>query len=517
MKPLPDATTNQLPDVTVVQVISDEAETLNQMEFEATVEYPVSDHVNESVPVVANTPVNTNITNLNTPVTSDTVENEDNLLLENNLDLDRSNSVNSETDASNLKKCIIKLTDLSAEEWNKWLGLTDKSSVSNLSTDSNSSRYYMRARVNMTRNNKRPGRKTTKPVNYHESPLSRELNDSDYEPAAKHEKPLDNNRYPSDTRIAMQKIIDENKNANQGISAIQSDAIGHAVIENTDESPALPDATDVSSSSPEKPVATSSPKAKNIEINEHHKDVPEATARPEGENQDLLLDEMPKANSVISSNANSPNVASVNPQTLDGADEKPGTNNNPDNTDLPDDTLSKPKRGEFCTQIVGIQRQRDPRAFKCSCCSKRTTTLKKLNAHFIKNHRRVKCDMCEEQFNTPSSLKKHKYMHSEDKYACRSCDREFPFESQLRSHRHSHHRGCSYFCVYAGCNKSYCQPGDLNAHTKTHYTSLMSCEHCKYSTHDIRNLKSHMRKHTQVQTFRCKQCNRKFTHTMQLI
>ena len=54
----------------------------------------------------------------------------------------------------------------------------------------------------------------------------------------------------------MQKIIDENKNANQGISAIQNDAIGHAVIENTDKSPALPDATDVSSLSPEKPVAT---------------------------------------------------------------------------------------------------------------------------------------------------------------------------------------------------------------------------------------------------------------------
>ena len=172
VKPLPDATTNQLPDITVVQVISDEAETLNQMEFEATIEYPTSEHVNESIMSVANTSVKTNITNLNTPVTSDTVENEDNHLLENNLDLDRSNSVNSETGASNLKKCIIKPIDLSAEEQNKWLGLTDKSSGSNLSTDSNSSRYYMRARVNVVRNSKRPGRKTTKPVNYHESPPS---------------------------------------------------------------------------------------------------------------------------------------------------------------------------------------------------------------------------------------------------------------------------------------------------------------------------------------------------------
>ena len=141
----------------------------------------------------------------------------------------------------------------------------------------------------------------------------------------------------------MQKIIDENKNANQGIIAIQSDAVGHAVIENTDESPALPDATDMSSLSPDKPVATSSPKAKNTEISKHHKDVPEATARLEGEKQDLLLDETPKANSVISSNANSPNVASVNRQTSDDADKKPGMNNNPDNKDLPDDTLSKPK------------------------------------------------------------------------------------------------------------------------------------------------------------------------------
>ena len=106
MELLPDATSNQLPDVTVVQVISDEAENQNQMEFEATIEYPVSDHVSESVPVVANTPITTNITNVTTSVTSKIGETGDNLLLENNLDLDMdwSNSVNSATDATNLKK-----------------------------------------------------------------------------------------------------------------------------------------------------------------------------------------------------------------------------------------------------------------------------------------------------------------------------------------------------------------------------------------------------------------------------
>ena len=108
MKPLPDATSNQLPDVTVVQVISNEAENQNQMEFEATIEYPVSDHVSESVPIIANTLITTNITNVTTSATSNIGETEDNLLLENNLDLDldQTNNADSATDATNLKNAL---------------------------------------------------------------------------------------------------------------------------------------------------------------------------------------------------------------------------------------------------------------------------------------------------------------------------------------------------------------------------------------------------------------------------
>ena len=40
----------------------------------------------------------------------------------------------------------------------------------------------MQSKADLPRNNKRPGRKITKSINYHESPPSRELNDSDYEP-----------------------------------------------------------------------------------------------------------------------------------------------------------------------------------------------------------------------------------------------------------------------------------------------------------------------------------------------
>ena len=189
---LPDITNHQLPDVTVVQVIQDEAENSDRMEFEATIEYPVSDNNNKGETGASERPDKSESTNTNTStniVTNDSAQSTEKHLLENSVGLDLTNSENS---ASNLKNCIIRLTDLSAEERNKWLGLTEKGSVSNLSTDSNSSRYYMHPRTDLPRNNKRPGRKVTKQINYHESPPSRELNDSDYEPNAKHGKPLDN-------------------------------------------------------------------------------------------------------------------------------------------------------------------------------------------------------------------------------------------------------------------------------------------------------------------------------------
>ena len=77
-------------------------------------------------------------------------------LLDNSVGLDLTNSENG---ASNLKNCIIRLTDLSDEERNKSLGLTEQGSISNSSTNSNNSRYYMCSRTDPPRNNKRPGQK----------------------------------------------------------------------------------------------------------------------------------------------------------------------------------------------------------------------------------------------------------------------------------------------------------------------------------------------------------------------
>ena len=320
----------------------------DQIEFEATIEYPVNDtnskgdkEANERLEQLESTNTDA-ITNIEI---NDIAQKPNHHLLDNSVSLDLTNSENS---ASNLKNCIIKLTDLSAEERNKWLGLTEKGSVSNSSTNSNNSRYYMRSRTDPLRNNKRPGRKITKHVNYHESPPSREHNDSDYEPNTKHGKPLDNKWYPSDTRIASQKVIDENKIANQGISSVHDVVIGHVVLEvngaTTASNAALPEATDVTIPDDEKPIATSLPKAKRHEPNTITKEVPDATSSLETRDKELLPDETPKSSDAVSGNTNSVNVASANPQTHDGMKDIPrkDTESNPKVSN--DVTPTKPKK-----------------------------------------------------------------------------------------------------------------------------------------------------------------------------
>ena len=102
---------------------------------------------------------------------------------------------------------------------------------------------------------------------------------------------------------------------------------------------------------------------------------------------------------VVSGNKNSVNVVPVNPLMPDDTNVSQGEQLKNSYNDLPmntenknksivddktgksiespskDNTPSKPKKGEFHTRIVGIRRQRDPRAFECSCCSKHTITL----------------------------------------------------------------------------------------------------------------------------------------------
>ena len=190
----------------------------------------------------------------------------------------------------------------------------------------------------------------------------------------------------------------------------------------------------------------------------------------------------------------------------------------PDTTDKNTTEPGKPTKGVFKTKQISIRRSKDPRTFKCSICDTHTSSLKQLNVHFIETHWQVNCDICGKGFNTPRSLRKHRYSHVEEdsQYKCRSCNKRFPFESQLKSHRHMYRRSRNYICASANFDKSFKHPGDLVAHAKLH-GKPHKCVHCDYKNTDKRNLKSHQCTHSRAATFKCKLCSECFVHSNQLL
>ena len=105
------------------------------------------------------------------------------------------------------KWCIIKLTELSNSDREKWLSGENSSSRSSRTTesiessDSSGSRYNMRSRPNSTR--KRPVRTTWPKINYTKHGMKDSSCDSDFEPVLKPLTPLDNKSHPTPSRIAM--------------------------------------------------------------------------------------------------------------------------------------------------------------------------------------------------------------------------------------------------------------------------------------------------------------------------
>ena len=356
----------------------------------------------------------------------------------------------------NLKDCIIQLTELSKAERDRWLPESEKTPA-----NIDNKVYEMPNRNKNT--NRRYSSRKRKSVNYTDQTKDNDQ-DSDYEPKIPPPPPLDNKKYPSAHRMAIQQGILSNKTSK------------------TENVATLPDV------SQENLVGSQITRPSNVNTLDFPKEKVEVSPCQD-----------------VGKLANETET----PTTSDSSSVPP-------KSDMPES--DKNIKGEFRTKTISIRRAKDPRTFKCSECDKRTNTLRELNAHYIANHRKEKCDICDKSFNTPGALRKHRYTHIEEKsqYRCRTCSKIFPFESQLKSHRHVHCRNRNYICASANCGKSFKHPGDLAAHAKSH-GEQHKCAHCNYSHSDIRNLKSHLRTHLRNAPFMCKLCEARFVHSNQLV
>ena len=76
---------------------------------------------------------------------------------------------------------------------------------------------------------------------------------------------------------------------------------------------------------------------------------------------------------------------------------------------------------------------------------------------------------CGRLFKTKFSMKRHSFVHNEDKkYVCKYCGKRFALPQYLREHAYTHTKDKPYVCGVSGCRERFRQAGKLSLHRRTH-------------------------------------------------
>ena len=186
---------------------------------------------------------------------------------------------------------------------------------------------------------------------------------------------------------------------------------------------------------------------------------------------------------------------------------------------------SKPKpnptsqrKGNLCIKTVTLPKRIKLRSFKCPTCDHRARSEKERNQHHKTVHGELKCAVCEDTFDTPSGLHRHKYKHTNLNFICETCGDKFSFSSQLKDHRIKHLTSKGHTCFAKNCGKSFKNNSSLVRHLQTHSGKTFKCpkQGCDYSTKAERNLKSHLILHTDTHNYSCENCGQAFKYHTQM-
>ena len=176
-----------------------------------------------------------------------------------------------------------------------------------------------------------------------------------------------------------------------------------------------------------------------------------------------------------------------------------------------DDENKGNKKKTFVTRQFGLKRRNRPkRKFKCEKCAQELETVRDYNQHYLDNHPPTPCPYCPRQFISPRTMAKHRYSHAETMYECETCGQGFTFRSQYLSHRKVHLTIQGFVCFKAKCGQRFKRESELNAHLKAHDSKPIKCEHCDYTNKDQRNVRAHMRIHSEKLPFYCILCGKRF-------
>ena len=130
------------------------------------------------------------------------------------------------------------------------------------------------------------------------------------------------------------------------------------------------------------------------------------------------------------------------------------------------------------------------------------------------------CVDCRKQFPTPDALKRHRYIHqtNREQFKCEICGEVSAFESDMKRHRAKHDEERMWYCDGPNCARSFKRKSDMTSHGKTHTNEVQKCpaQGCDYSNMDPRNLRRHMKCHSNKKPLKCPMCPERFKHYQQL-
>ena len=76
---------------------------------------------------------------------------------------------------------------------------------------------------------------------------------------------------------------------------------------------------------------------------------------------------------------------------------------------------------------------------------------------------------CGRLFKTKFSMKRHAFVHNEDKrYTCRFCNKRFSLPQYVKEHTYIHTKDKPYVCGVGNCKEKFRQAGKLSLHRRTH-------------------------------------------------
>lgn len=127
------------------------------------------------------------------------------------------------------------------------------------------------------------------------------------------------------------------------------------------------------------------------------------------------------------------------------------------------------------------------------------------------------CAECDKHFDKPVSLKKHKLVHTREKFTCSYCNKSFRQSWYLQSHVRTHTGERPFACSV--CPKTFTDKGAMNAHVRvTHYTEKTHvCTYCNKAFKLRKQLERHERIHTGHQYHRCEICGKFYTQKSNLM